>query len=248
MFQIWLYSLISVVAVSLASLIGVFALAIKEEALKKLLIFLVSLSAGVLLGDAFFHIFPEIVNESGYTIKLGFLLILGIFIFFVLEKYIHWHHCHKTNNSEHLHHLGAMNLFGDGLHNFLDGLIIGASYLVSIPLGLATTLAIIFHEIPQEISDFGVLLHSGFTKKKALLYNLLSALVAVVGTVLGLLLRNRGLTQIMLPIAAAGFIYIAMADLIPELHKETKVSRSFLQLFSFIFGILIMYLFTFYEN
>ncbi|MCX6785375.1 MAG: ZIP family metal transporter [Candidatus Komeilibacteria bacterium] len=248
MFQIWLYSLSSVIIVSLISLIGVFTLTIKDDILKKLLIFFVSSSAGVLLGDAFFHIFPEIINQSGYTIKLGFLLILGIFIFFMLEKYIHWHHCHETNNPEHLHHLGMMNLFGDGLHNFLDGLIIAASYLVSIPLGLASTLAIVAHEIPQEISDFGVLLHSGFTKKKALLYNLLSALVAVVGTVLGLFLRNGNFRQILLPIAAAGFIYIATADLIPELHKETKISRSLLQLFSFIFGIFIMYLFTFYEN
>lgn len=247
MLQIWLYSLTSVIVVSLISLVGVFTLTIKDKILEKILIFFVSCSAGVLLGDAFFHIFPEIVNESGYTTKLGFLLILGIFIFFVLEKYIHWHHCHKPNNPEHLHHLGMMNLFGDGLHNFLDGLIIAASYLVSVPLGLATTLAIIFHEIPQEISDFGVLLHSGFTKKKALLYNLLSALLAIIGAILGLLLRNAGLAEIMLPIAAAGFIYIAMADLIPELHKEIKVSRSLLQLFSFILGIVIMYLFTFFE-
>ncbi|MBU1131057.1 ZIP family metal transporter [Patescibacteria group bacterium] len=249
MLQIWLYSLISVMVVSLISLIGALTLVIKIDKLKKVLILFVSFSAGALLGGAFFHLLPEVVGQIGFGAKTGTLLIGGIFIFFVLEKYIHWRHCHEPDCEEHPHHLGKMNLVGDGLHNFIDGLIIAASYLISIPLGIAATLAIIFHEIPQEIADFGVLLHSGFSKAKAIIYNLLSASIALLGVIIGILLgkNNELLTLYILPIAAAGFIYIATADLIPELHKETKMSKSLLQLVSFIIGAFIMYLLTLME-
>lgn len=247
MLQIWLYSIISVIIVSLISLVGVIALAIKTEKLKKVLIFFVSFSAGALLGGAFFHLLPEVIEEIGYSAKVAMLLVIGIFLFFILEKYVHWRHCHEINCQKHPHHLGIMNLVGDGFHNFIDGLIIAASYLISIPLGIAATVAIIFHEIPQEIGDFGILLHSGFSKAKAILYNLLSASIAIVGVIIGLLLGSNveNFTIYFLPFAAAGFIYIATADLIPELHKETKISRSMLQLFSFILGVVIMYLLTY---
>ena len=136
-----------------------------------------------------------------------------------------------------------MNLVGDGVHNFIDGLIIAGSYLVSIPLGLTTTLAVILHEIPQEIGDFGVLIHGGFKMRKALFMNFLTALTAVVGTVVALSLSIfvENLTLFLLPFAAGGFIYVASTDLIPELHKgsyETK--KSLLQLITFVLGILIM--------
>ena len=249
MLNIWLYSLISVFIVSLISLIGVLTLSVSLEKLKKILIFLVSFSAGALLGDAFLHILPEISEEAGFNIDTAILMFIGLMVFFILEKYIHWTHCHEPLSDEHPHHLATMNLVGDGLHNFLDGLIIAASYLVSVPLGIATTLAIILHEIPQEIGDFGVLIHSGFSKVKALWYNMLSAWVAVLGTVLGLVLKDfsGNLSAKVLPIAAAGFIYIATADLIPELHKETKMSRSLLQIFSLAAGFLVMYFLTFIE-
>lgn len=247
MLQIWIYSLVSVIVVSLISLIGALALAIRVDKLKKILIFFVSFSAGALLGGAFFHLLPEIIKEVGYTINTALLLIVGIFLFFILEKYVHWRHCHEPTSEKHPHHLGNMNLIGDGLHNFIDGLIIAASYLISIPLGIASTLAIIFHEIPQEIGDFGVLLHSGFSKAKAILYNLLSASIAILGVVIGIMLgeNNQLFTFYILPIAAAGFIYIATADLIPELHKETKMSKSLAQLVSFVIGVGIMYFLTY---
>jgi len=249
MAQIWLYSLSSVIVVSLVSLIGVLTLSVNLNKLKSILIFFVSFSAGSLLGGAFFHLLPEMVEESGLTARISFLLISGIFIFFLLEKFIHWRHCHEPTSESHPHHLGKMNLIGDGLHNFIDGLIIAASYLISAPLGLAATLAIIFHEIPQEIGDFGVLLHSGFSKKKAIIYNLLSASLAVLGVVIGLLLGGaiESLTFYVLPLAAASFIYIATADLIPELHKTTKMSKSVIQLISFIIGVYLMYLLTLFE-
>jgi len=249
MLNIWFYSLVSVFIVSSVSLIGVVTLSISLEKLRKILIFLVSFSAGSLLGDAFLHILPEISQETGFNVSTAVLMFGGLMTFFILEKYIHWTHCHEPLSEEHPHHLATMNLVGDGLHNFLDGLIIAASYLVSIPLGIATTLAIIFHEIPQEIGDFGVLIHSGFSKAKAIWYNMLSAWVAVIGTIVGLLLKNFSghISTVILPIAAAGFIYIATADLIPELHKETKMNRSLLQIFSLAAGFLIMYFLTFIE-
>lgn len=249
MTQIWTYSLASVLIVSLASFIGVITLSLSLDRLKKILIFLVSFSAGALLGDAFFHILPEIAGSYGFGLKTSLLFFAGIVVFFILEKYIHWTHCHEPISLEHPHHLASMNLFADGLHNFLDGLIIGASYLISLPLGLATTLAIILHEIPQEIGDFGVLIHSGYTKKRAILYNFLIALTAVLGTVVSLLIGQNSETwlAIILPVAFSGFIYIATADLIPELHKETKISSSAWQIVSFILGAAALFGLLFLE-
>ena len=249
MLNIWLYSLSSVIIVSLVSLAGVVMLSFKLDRLKKILIFIVSFSAGSLLGGAFLHLLPELFEESGYTLKTAFLLIGGIFIFFVLEKYIHWRHCHEPSSDSHPHHLGKMNLVGDGLHNFIDGLIIASAYLVSVPLGAAATLAIVLHAIPQEIADFGVLLHAGFSQAKAVWYNLLSASLAILGVIMGLMLGGRieGFTLVVLPLAAAGFIYIAVADLFPEIHKETKMSKSLIQIVSFLIGIALMYYLTFLE-
>ena len=249
MLLIWLYSIFSVIIISLVSLVGAVTLTIDTEKLKKVLIFFVSFSAGSLLGGAFLHLLPKAVESFGYTTSLAFWLIGGIFIFFILEKFIHWRHCHEPTSETHPHHLGKMNLIGDGLHNFIDGLIIASAYLVSLPVGVAATLAIVFHEIPQEISDFGVLLHSGYTKVRAIMFNLLSASLAIVGVVIGLLLSGLvdQFTAAILPLAAAGFIYIATADLIPEIHKTTKMSKSIMQIIMLIFGVLTMYLLTFLE-
>jgi len=250
MLTTWLYALLSVLTVSAISIFGALALLfLKPDLLKKLLIFLVSFSAGALLGGAFFHLLPEILEENGLNQRTGVLLFLGILIFFVLEKFVRWRHCHRLDCEEHSHHLATMNLVGDGLHNFLDGLIIAASYLTSLPLGLATTLAIIFHEIPQEIGDFGVLLHSGLNKGRAILYNLLSAFLAVMGTVIGLIFgqASTGFSANVLPIAAAAFIYIATADLMPELHKEAALKKSLWQIVIFVFGAALMYVFAIME-
>lgn len=241
--DVWFYALTSVFIVSLISLVGVFTLSIKVEKLKTLLIYMVSFSAGALFGDAFIHLLPEIVEEKGFGIEISIYLILGITIFFVIEKIINIRHSHIPLNDDHVHTFTIMNLFGDALHNFIDGLLIGASYLVSIPVGIATTLAVIFHEIPQEIGDFGVLIHGGFSKGKALFYNFLSALTAIIGTVFALFLSTKieNLTTMLIPFAAGAFIYIAGSDLIPELHKEKKFSKSILQLLTFVLGIAVMF-------
>lgn len=240
----WLYIFGSTLLVSLISLIGVLTLSWQIEKLKKRLLFLVSFSTGGLLGNAFFHLLPEVVEESGFGLKTSLMILAGIIAFFILEKFIRWRHCHIPTSSEHPHPLTYTNLIGDGLHNFLDGLIIVGAYLVNLPLGFATTLAIILHEIPQEIGDFGVLLYGGYNKKKALFFNFLSALTAFLGVFVALffsqIFNQQQIASWLIPFAAGGFIYIAGADLIPELHKETSTSRSSLQLIFFISGLALM--------
>lgn len=249
MLNIWIYVLVSVLIVSLISLIGALTLSIKKERLKKGLIYLVSVAAGTLFGGALLHLLPEVIEERGFGIEISFLVLGGIALFFVLEKVIHWHHSHLPMGGEHVHPFSIMILIGDALHNFLDGLIIAASYLINIPAGIATTVAVALHEIPQEISDFGVLLHGGFSVSKALLFNFVSALFAFIGAVVALTLSNyvEGIGFFITAIAIGAFIYIAGSDLIPELHKHPNFKTSIIQLIAFIAGILIMASLLFFE-
>ena len=242
MLNVWIYAVLSVLIVSLLSLIGVFTLSLKPKKLEKILIYLVAFSAGALFAGAFFHLLPQLIEEAGFNLKISFFILLGIIIFFITETIISWHHCHIPIKKNHIHPFALMNLFGDSVHNFLDGLIIGASYLLSIPLGIATTVAVFLHEIPQEIGDFGILLHGGFSRRKALLMNFITALTAVLGVFVALLGAKfiENLELFLIPIAIGGFIYIAGSDLIPELHKDFKIKKSIWQLISFIFGIMIM--------
>ncbi|MAG37801.1 ZIP family metal transporter [Candidatus Pacearchaeota archaeon] len=244
--DVWVYSIVSVLIVSLMSLVGIFALSIEPKKLRKVLIYIISFSAGALFGDAFLHLLPETVEKVGFGANVGLYFLLGIVIFFVLEKGIHWQHCHghlTDETGEHVHAFAYTNLVGDGLHNFLDGIIIAASYLISMPAGIATTVAVLLHEIPQEIGDFGVLLHGGFTKGKALLLNLGTALLAILGAIVVLLLGSvSGIEIVLVPIAAGGFVYIAGSDLIPELHKHSqKIGQGILQLIAFLLGIGVMW-------
>ncbi len=238
---VWLYSLVSVFIVSLIALVGLVTLSISSEKLKKVLIYLISFSAGALFGDAFLHLLPEIA-ENGISIGVSLSIIFGIILFFSLEKVIHWRHCHMPITKTHVHPFAYMNLFGDALHNFIDGLIIAASYIVSVPAGIATTIAVLLHEIPQEIGDFGVLIYAGFSKGRAILLNFVTALTAFFGVVVALLLSNwfAGVEQYFVALAIGGFLYIAGSDLIPELHKETRMKVSLLQLLTFILGVLVM--------
>jgi len=242
--NVWIYSLVSVFIVSLISFVGLLTLSIKVDKLKKVLLYMVSFSAGALFGDAFIHLLPEAVEEIGFGLNISIYVMLGIGFFFIIEKFIHWRHCHIPSSEEHVHPFAMMNLFGDGVHNFIDGLIIAASYLVSIPVGIATTLAVILHEIPSEIGDFGVLLHGGFSKGKALFYNFVTALTAVLGAIVSLLISSyvENITVFLIPFAAGGFIYIAGSDLIPELHKEVEVKKSLLQFIAIVLGVLVMLL------
>jgi len=240
--MVWIYALASVFLVSLISFVGVFTLSIRKEKLERYLLLFVSFSAGALLGGAFIHLLPETFEEFGFGIEISFYVLLGIIVSFALEKLIHWRHCHIPTSPAHPHPFAYMNLFGDGIHNFIDGLIIGASYIVSIPMGIATTIAVILHEIPQEIGDMGVLLHGGFRRKKALMLNFVTALTAVIGTIIALSFGAiEGFIMFLLPFAAGGFIYIAAADLIPEIHKDCEAGKSIAHLIAITLGIVVMF-------
>ena len=246
--EIWIYSIVSVVIVSLISFIGVISLAVSMKLLKKLVLVLVSFSAGSLFGGAFFHLIPK-ASEAGFGLEIAVYVLLGIIAFFILEKFIHWRHCHVPTSKDHPHPFGIMNLVGDAFHNLIDGMIIGVSYIVSVPLGIATTVAVIAHEVPQEMGDFGVLIHAGFSRAKALILNFVSALTAVLGVLLSLVVgaRVEGFAGFLVPFTAGGFIYIAGSDLIPELKKECGAGKSFVQLVAILAGLAVMIGMTFLE-
>lgn len=249
MTTIYLYTLISVVAVSLISLIGVFTLSLKEESLRKYIFVFISIAVGALLGDAFIHLIPEALENATNPTLVSILIIAGIVLFFILEKLLHWHHHGEKEEDLDIHPVGKLVLLSDGFHNFLDGIIIAASFMVSVPVGIATSLAVILHEIPQEIGDFAILLHSGYTRKRALWLNFLSAFMAILGAVIFFMLGEfaETISSYFVPIAAGGFIYIAMSDLIPELHKARQNNNSSFQIISIMIGVLAMIALTFLE-
>jgi zinc and cadmium transporter len=237
-----LYAFGSVTLVSLVSLIGILTISVSEERLRSALFVLVSLAAGAMFGDAFIHLLPESFQKSGDTVMPSMSVLAGILGFFILEKFLLWRHQHTLESNNRIHPLGYLNLIADGVHNLIDGMMIGASYLVSLPLGIATTLAVVFHEIPQEIGDFGILLHAGFTKRRALFFNFLSATLAMLGTAAALLVGSsfENFSSVMLPFTAGGFIYIAGSDLLPELQRELKPAKSTVQLVAMAGGIGLM--------
>jgi len=244
--------MLSVLLVSLISLVGVTLFALHERFIRRSLLLLVGFSAGALLGDVFLHIFPEMLESDTLIISPFLLVLAGMLLSFVIEKGIHWRHCHCSalpRESMHVHPVGIMNLVGDAMHNFIDGMLIASSYLISPSIGIATTLAVALHEIPQEIGDFAVLLFSGFTVRRAALLNLISALVAFLGAFVVFSASSTlpNVAGFLLPVAAGNFLYIAGADLMPELHKETRLSRAFLQLIAILSGLGIMQLLTLLE-
>ncbi|MFH1841458.1 MAG: ZIP family metal transporter [Candidatus Nealsonbacteria bacterium] len=235
--------IISTFSISLISLIGAVTLFLKEELLNKVLLVLVAFSAGALIGGAFLHLLPEAIEKTGQgqVLNIFLYLILGFCFFFVLENFIRWHH-HHAKNHPNIMPFSYLVLISDGIHNFIDGLIIAASFMTAFPIGIATTLAVALHEIPQEIGDYGILVYGGFKKVKALFLNFLSAIIIVFGGLAGFLLFDKiGESVIfLLPFAAGSFIYIASSDLIPEIHQRTVSKKSFLHFFVFLLGIGLM--------
>jgi len=226
--------------ISLCVWLAVIFLYFKKDTLNKITIFLVSLSAGALMGGAFIHLLPEAASDVEIN-KLFLMVLVAFIFFFFMEKLLFWRHCHKEECP--VHTFGYMNLFGDALHNFIDGLVIASTFLIDFKLGLATTFAIAIHEIPQEIGDFGVLIHAGFNKKKALIINYLVALTVVLGGIVGYFISFslHNIIPYLLPFAAGGFIYIAASDLMPELRKEKNLVRSINSFLIFILGIILMF-------
>jgi zinc and cadmium transporter len=245
-----LYSLVSVALVSVVSLVGVLTFSLNEKAFKNSLLYLVSFSAGGLFGDAFIHLIPEAAEANSFGVHVSLLILFGIIVSFSVETFLKWRHCHIPTSQEHPHSFVYMNLLGDAVHNFLDGLLIGGSYLSSTALGIATTVAVIFHEIPQEIGDFGVLIYGGLKKSRALFFNFVTALTAVIGVIAAFILSSvvQGFIPLLIPFAAGNFIYIAGTDLIPELHKgELEPFKAALHLVFFVLGILMLFLLVFLE-
>lgn len=237
----FLLGIIASILVSLVSFIGIFILLMKEEKLEKILIFLVAISAGSLIGGSFLHILPEAMEKTDNIVYPFLWVILGFTVFFFLEKYLFWRHCHKDNCD--IHSFTYLNLIGDGLHNFLDGIIIAISFSNSIKLGLIATLMIIIHEIPQELGDFGVLLYGGIKPRKAIFLNFITALSSVLGTIFGFcfsFIFNR-LDYIFTSLVSGGFIYIAASDLIPELHNQKDKKISIETFCIFLLGLFLMW-------
>jgi len=238
---------IGTVVTSLISLIGIFFL--RKSLRDKLSYYFISFAAGVMLTAAFIDILPEVQKQSkNFNVFLPVLI--GIIAFFFVERFVIWFHHHDHSESS-IKPSAILILIGDGLHNFFDGLAIAAAFLTGFGLGITTTLAIIAHEIPHEIADFSVLINGGFSNTKALFFNFLSALTAILGGILGFYFLKdlQKLTPLALAFTAGTFIYIACSDLIPESHKDFREQRKWIQSFSFVAGIIAIYLVvTFIEH
>jgi zinc and cadmium transporter len=224
--------------VSLASLSGVLFLSMQPERVTRISAWLVAFASGTLIGGAFFHLIPESLRLGNATFPL---LVAGILSFFALEKFLCWQHCHEARCE--VHNFTYLNLVGDCIHNFIDGLIIAGGFLVSAEVGIVTTAVVLFHEVPQEIGEFGVLTYGGFSAGRAVMINGLTGLTAVMGGTLGYLfsVHVKGLAPLLLPFAAGAFAYIALADLIPELHRQRKPGESLAQFSLMVLGAILLW-------
>ena len=236
-----IYAILAGLAISLISLALVLLVSLKEKILDEILLPLVALSAGAVIGGAFLHLLPEAIELTDDEIIFPTILI-GFILFYILEKSLHHHHINKKG--EHIHTFHYMTIIGASIHSVLDGIIIVASFVVSIPIGIATFIMVASHEIPKKVGDFGVLVYGGINKKRAIIINFVLSLGLVIGAIVGFIIsRNtEKATEILLPLAAGGFIYIGAADLLPEFRKEIDLRKSIIVFEFFILGILIMWL------
>lgn len=238
----YLELILALSVISLASLIGVFFIGINHKKLENYLETMVAFSIGALLGGVFIHMLPELSEEVGITLEISLTILAGVITFFILEKFIHWHHCHRADHKKEVVAYPYTILAGDSLHNLIDGIILAGAFLASPTIGFSTTIAIFLHEVPQEIGDFGVLLKGGFSKKKALAANFLTALTAFIGAGLALLFNAliEGVTPFFIAFAAGSFLYIAGTDLLPELNKNFNSKKAIIHLIAILFGIFLM--------
>ena len=252
------YILIAVSIVSCISFIGLFLVPGRLLRVQSLLFFLISVAVGALLGDAFIHLLPESFEKLG-GLNAGFWVLGGLGIFFVFEKFLHWHHHHELHTvpredcedcEEHIAPFGKLIIAADTLHNITDGAIIAAGFFISFEAGIATTIAVALHEIPHEAGNFGALLHAGFSRMRALLLNFASALSAFFGVIAVIIIGNsfENVVPIISALTVGGFIYIAVADLVPELHKTTHLKDSLIQFLAIIFGVMLMFGLLMFEH
>ena len=223
---------------SAIALVGSVTLVLREATLKKLLLPLVALAAGTLLGGAFFHMIPAALDRLGNNLGIYLWIIVGFSGFLGLEQFLHWHHCHRAP-SEH-RPLTYLILIADGIHNFVDGLAVAGAFLIDIRVGVNAWLATATHEVPQELGDFGILIHGGWDKRRALTYNFLSALTFLVGGLVAYGASFAFDVTFLVPLAAGNFIYIAAADLIPEIKREDTLKLNVLHFLSFLVGLALL--------
>ncbi len=228
------------------SLVAIFVMMRSRFDINKYLKNIIGIASGVLLASVFLELLPEVFEEPIISPdKFFFVMLMSILGFYLIERFVHWHHCHGAGcPSDTKMHLAVTNLIGDGVHNFIDGILIATAFLISPAVGIATTIAIIAHEIPQEISDAGVLLYAGLSKTRVVVYNFLFALTSIVGAILTFFFVSQfeAIIPIFVAIAAGNFIYLALADLVPELHQEhdkKSVIKHTLWLFT---GVFVFYL------
>jgi zinc and cadmium transporter len=236
----FLWILSSGLVMSAIALVGSLALVIPTEALRRLLRPLVAFAAGTLLGSAFLHMIPGAIEHAGAHTMVFLFVLAGFATFFALEQFLEWRHCDDNYVEGAPRPLTWLILLGDGLHNFLDGLAVAGAFLVDIRLGMGAWLATAAHEVPQELGDFAVLVHGGLTRRKALLYNLLSALLFVVGGMMAWLAAARIDVALLLPFAAGNFLYIAASDLVPAVRTSRSWRDNLLHFGALIAGMLLM--------
>jgi zinc and cadmium transporter len=225
---------------SAIALVGSVTLLLSEAALNRIIMPLVAFAAGSLLGGAFFHMLPAAIEESPAEAGVFLWALVGFALFFALEQFLHWHHCHRAS-SDCKKPLTYLILLGDGLHNFLGGLGVAGVFLIDVRLGLAAWLAAAAHEVPQELGDFGVLIHGGWKKATALLLNLFSGLTFLVGGLVAYAASARVEVGFLVPFAAGNFIYIGASDLVPEVNKHREIGANVLHFASFVAGIALLW-------
>lgn len=227
------------VLMSAIAMIGSVTLILKPATLQRLLLPLVAFAAGSLIGGAFFHMIPAALDAIGDSFTIGVLVVAGFTVFFMLEQWLHWHHCHRAQ-SDCKQPLTYLILIGDGLHNFLGGLAIAGTFLIDVRLGITSWLAAAAHEVPQELGDFGVLMHGGWSRGRALLFNVLSGLTFLLGGLVAYALSSQVDVNWLIPFAAGNFLYIGASDLIPEVNKHRDANANTIHLVSFILGLVLL--------
>jgi zinc and cadmium transporter len=237
-------ALASGVLVSLVSLVSVITLVLRRDSLGRVTFLLVSLAVGALFGDAVIHLLPAVFQNSEGRLGSSLWILFGIFFSFVFEKFLRWKHEHGVPHHSHIKPVGRILLVSDGLHNFVDGVLVGASYMTSRQVGVATTIAVILHEVPHEIGDFGVLIDAGYSWEKAMLFNFLTGCIAIAGVLAAFVFQagTSSFSPVVLPITAGSFLYIAGSNLTPELQKEGAPLKSLLQFVAMMMGVGLMLL------